>query len=205
MVEELGREEILQLCSERFGDDFSIRNNKLTDYLWEDGDEGLKVQIVRQMRLAVIYDMMGQNGVIQDELSDKEMDEVSLEEGTEEELRQEKEDNLNLLYSVDNHLEIGRRLGMTLRGIGTYDALTGYFREAYIPNVLDMANAMNTYLDKVKQDNDILREDVPTKTELFRKELNTLASKFDVTLWEEELTFNYIFSENNNLLPLVKF
>lgn len=184
------------------GSKLDIDNDTLCDFLFEPEHPLFSLYLLRCMAKNMLEENVGTNGVIQDRLSEEILiNDIRHRSGKDK--REAVESLANLLAQMHNHEKIGRMIGLRGWKLGTYDALMGWFYEPFNPRVVKMAKELNEYITEVKEGSMSL---MPSGPEEFRKmlyrHLMQLAEKHGVTIYEEELTMNYIFSNNTHLYEI---
>lgn len=175
-------------CLQMNGEDFSVGNRRLVDFVLRGDFRLLELSLVRMISRSHIKDVMGVNPVVQDKLSDNTQvfEDAMSEMGSDEEAEEARDEMMNLLLDIHDHEEIGKRLGLGKEALGVYDSLRGLLFEGFSPRVVDMAKELWDWLDeRVKIPGGMTRDAVETKIE-------KLEQKYELMVPVSTMAVDYI-------------
>ena len=164
--------------------DFCIDNDELTDFCYTSGYTHIAFYLLLNLAEQMLREQTGVNPVVQDKLAHN-LDACWKLSTQEDRIRQTIDEMTELLYKLTDHLEIGRRLGLSPKELAVYDAIRGFLTEAFDPRTLDMALDLTAWLRT---------KPLHLSQELSGK-LSDYAEKHRVALSDETLTLNYILHE----------
>lgn len=184
-----------------------IDNDTLCDFIFEDGHYHFSMRLVACMAMCVLNKNRGVNGVYQDYLSyqiDHYKNEIKNAK-TDDEQSDLIGEFMNKLFDMHNHEQIGRMLGLRGWQLGNYDALAGWFQVGFNPRIVKMAKELNEYVKPIMKGEmlDILPETEKDFMNMLYDKMMQLAEKHHVAIYEEQLTFDYIFFNNCHLFEIV--
>lgn len=188
------------------GKKFDIDNDQLCDLIFEKGHEYFSMQLALCMGMGMLNRHVGVNGIYQDRLAH----EIHYYKGSLNSCKTQKEKAekinkfMNLIFKMHNHEEIGKMLGLRGWQLGNYDAVEGWFYEQFNPRIVRMVKELNAWIAPLMrgENMDILPDTFEEALVMLREKMNSLAEKHEVTLYDEDLTFNYIFSNNCHLFDI---
>lgn len=188
-----------------WGKKFTLENQDLVDFIYEKGHEILSLRLAGIIADEILEKNVGVNGIYQDRIA-REVHHVKLADSRadKKKLYDMKINLMYLLFCMHQHEEIGKMLGLKGWGLGNYDALVGYFHEAFNPRVVKMAKELNAWLAPIMKGDvpDLLPNTLEDALQVMREKLTSLAEKHGVVMDDEDHTFNYIFSNNCGLFEL---
>lgn len=188
-----------------WGKKFSLQNQDLVDFIYEKGHEMLSLRLAAIIADEILEKNVRVNGIYQDRLAHEIMHiKMGNSKLRQKELYDKKINFMYLLFRMKQHEEIGKMLGLRGWGLGNYDALVGFFKEAFSPREVRMAKELNAWLASIMRGDvpDLLPKTLEDALQVMRDKLTSLAEKHGVVLDDEDHTFNYIFSNNCRLFEL---
>ncbi len=185
------------------GKNLDIRNDKLCDFLWENNHEMFSLRLACCMGKVYMDKQIGVNGIYYDELSEVVFSNKETKDSTSrEEIVKRRNEVVNTIYHMDNHEQIGRMLGLRRWQLGNYDAIQGWFHEPFNPRIVKMAKELNRFIRSIQYlEIDIIPDTPQGYVDMLHNKLMSLAEKYEVTIYNEQLTFDYIFGHNSHILP----
>ena len=183
----------------------SLHNKPLIDYVLRGKNRHLALGIANSIfskaiyfckmhKMPVLQDHLNQYGphkfcgIIQDLNDEKNTKDFKLNVAQEALLGE----YLAIYQDVDWHIDVLRRTGLSLRGIGLYDVLVEGYQEGIIPFMIDAAKELEEWIEE-EDANIFVRK--PTHVKLLRKKLEEIEKREDLTFDEPEEIVEYIARE----------
>lgn len=188
-----------------WGNKFSLDNKELVEFIYEKGHELLSLHLVAIIADEKLDANIRVNGIYQDRIA-RDIHHVRVGASRLSPIKIQ-DMKINFMYNLvcmHRHEEIGKMLGLRGWQLGNYDAIKGYFTEAFDPDIVKMTKELNAWIAPLmKGENmDILPDTFEEALVMLREKMNSLAEKYGVHLGDEDQTFNYIFSNNCRLFEL---
>lgn len=127
--------------------DFSVKNDELTKFLSSTKHLHLAVVVAVALMERICKENRETNSIVVDS-----MEHVSYylnrtcKKDSDEEIKKHLEDAIDFFYDIDNHLELGKRLGLTTRGQYIYDIIDNFICNRYFYNQVDAAKEFDQWM-----------------------------------------------------------
>lgn len=173
----------------------SLKNRPLMEYVRSGGNRHLALGIVRAMSGELeYYTRVHKMPILHDELSHsaeefrRKICESNEDENTAKCVLNAEQEMAVFGYSyyiqsVSWHIEVLRRAGLSLRGVGIYDVLMEGYSELIMPAVIDLANELEEWIE-LEDANHWVRNATHVKN--LRKKIEEIDANEDIDIMFEE-------------------
>lgn len=124
---------------------FSIKNPELRSFLYESPYPHLSVVMCEVLKRGYTYECPS-HIMVREALGDKFFYELHEGDMKDENLREKLDGMVDLLLTVDNHLEVGRRLGLSPQAQAIYDMTDTFICREYDYRQVDYAKEMDAWI-----------------------------------------------------------
>lgn len=163
---------------------FNIMNKELRGFLYETSYVHLAAVLCDALINGYWQDAELKDTIVQNRLSDALSFGFHFKERDEEKKRKELDELIDQIFTTENHLEVGKRLGLTPQAQAIYDMTDTFICKEYYYSQVDFAKEMDLWLQKNWNDEE--------PYELLVKELDACAQRHDVTFVDKSSTITYM-------------
>ena len=167
---------------------FNITNGELRDFLYDTPYVHLAAIICEGLIEAYWRNRELKDTVVLNKLSDYLFHGFKHSEKDPEVLREHLDQLINIIFTAENHLEVGHRLGLTPQAQAIYDMTDTFICKEYLFNQVDFAKEMDLWLQKNAE-----AEPDDEYFDLLMEELEACAQRHEIIFVDKEATLIYLY------------
>lgn len=172
----------------------SVKNRELMDYLSSATHLHLAAMIAFALKEKIADEYSTTNTIVVKELG---YPATYLEKcnrcKSDEELKEHLDEMINLFYDIDNHLELGKRMGLTARGLYIYDIIDTFICNRYFYNQVDAAKEFDQWLTDNWTGWAEAEEDIVKQQKMVVEAYENVLNKHDVSNMPDRSSLLYLF------------